>query len=224
MNGKIFYYSIMGYFLFVILGSLIFITWKEACRQKECPCSAELAKEIATIYVMAGPINESENYPVLVSRLRELYPDLDNRSELIRCMRVIGKRFLCAGLQSFMDHEVAKERIYEIGIEAHVSPVVSERSFEDLISGSLDLYNFGRELIWLSNVLPSAVRGDSTLYFNSGNKTRSIIRNWILSNDGIIADDPITTSFVNEVFKKYNAEYYSLNEEQMFIYCILAGY
>ncbi len=224
MNYKTFYHVIVGYSLLVILGSLIFVTLKEAQRQKECPCNEAIAKEIATIYVLANPINESQSFPLLVSRLRDYYPDLNNKSDLIRCMRVIGKKFLISGYQPFMDNEIARKRIYELGIETRVTPAVYERTYNDLVSGSLDLYNFGRELIWLSNVLPCAVRGDSTLYFKTGTVNRNIIRNWIPSMDGMMRDDPLTSRYINDAFKEYHTEYYSLIEDQMAIYCMLAGY
>ena len=170
MNARIFYNSIVGYSLLIILGSLIFVTLKEARRQNECPCNEALAKEIAAIYVLSNPINESQNFPVLISHLREFYPELGNKSDLIRCMRAIGKRFIQTGYQPLMDHETVRKRIYELGIETRITSAVYERTYNDFVSGSLDLYNFGRELIWLSNVLPCAIKGDSTLYFKTGTK------------------------------------------------------
>lgn len=224
MKEKFFYYSVVGYSLFIILGSILYVTWKEIARQRECPCNVGLAKEIAAIYVMANPIHEAQNYHVLISQLRSSYPDLNNKSDLIRCMRVIGKRFLCAGLQSFTEVEVARARINEVGMQVKLPVSISDRTYNDLISGQLDLYHFGEELIWLSSVLPAAVRGDSTLYFNTGTRTRNIIRNWRPCLEGMMMDDPLTNQYINTAFKEYNAEYYSLIEEQMLIFCLMAGY
>lgn len=224
MNRKTFYHVIVGYSLLIVLGSLIFATLKEAQRQKECPCNEAIAKEIAAIYVLSNPINESQNFPVLISRLRESYPDLNNKSDLVRCMRVIGKKFLIAGYQPFMDHEIAKRRIYQLGIETRVTLSVYERTYNDLMTGNIDLYNFGRELIWLSNVLPCAVRGDSILYFKTGTQTRNAIRSWMPCLEGMMMDDPLTGRYIDEAFKEHHAEYYSLIEDQMAIYCMLAGY
>lgn len=224
MNPRAFYHATVGYFLLIILGSLVYVTWDETQRQKECPCNTALAKEIAAMYVLSNPVNETQNYPLLVSKLREYYPDLNNKSDIIRCMRVIGNRFLVAAYEPFVDLEIAKKRIYQIGIESRLTPDIYERTYNDLISGSLDLYNFGRELIWLSNVLPSAVRGDSTLFFNTGTKTRNVIRNCLAGRNAMMMNDPLTIRYVNEAFKEHRADYYSFLEDQMVIYCMLAGY
>jgi hypothetical protein len=224
MSPRELHISIVGYFLLVILGSVVFLTWKEAERVKECPCNADMAREIAAIYVMLNPVEENHNYPMVISQLQESYPDLNNKSDLIRCMRMIGKRYLYAGIQPFIDDESARTQIYKIGLECEISQEIFERTYYDLIYRSVDMYNFGKELLWLASVLPTAVRGDSTRYYYTGTITRNMIRDWITSTDEFIMDDPLTSSSMYDVFREYRAECYSLAEEQAVIYCMLAGY
>ena len=42
--------------------------------------------------------------------------------------------------------------------------------------------------------------------------------------EGMIMDDPLTGRYINEAFTEHHAEYYALIEDQMLIYCMLAGY
>jgi len=91
--------------------------------------------------------------------------------ELIQNMRIAGKRMIRTSFNMFdrEDADIAYGRALELGATNEQANKIRS----NFTSGSVNLKNYGKELVWLADVLPSYVAGDERMFYDSNTATEA---------------------------------------------------
>lgn len=140
-------------------------------------CTDSTAEKVAQIYALLAPHIERENLPKLIND-RTLTIGLSRDGQLIKCMKSAGSKFVHKGISDYDKHayEKAINKAREIGAPELASGVAS--SINQI---SVSTFILGTELLWLSDVLPKVIDGNSATFFQTGTNSRNQIRQALAS-------------------------------------------
>lgn len=138
---------------------------------KSNACNVNTAKHLAKAYVLAQPLSTG-NLDSFLQNNRQMFQE---NGSAIQCAKRLGEYLRSNGLRSYDTH--AYERVVEIAPPELVekAPQVAQ----SINAGSIDAINIGNELLWLSEVLPSATRGNYSPFNNTGTLLRQQIRQYM---------------------------------------------
>lgn len=145
-----------------------------AAAQGSTPCTEQAAQDVGAFYYRLHPITE-QTHPDRVLALVQAHKSLlAPDSPTIRCMRLVGRRLASQGLAAFAALDA--DHAYASALSMGANMDQAQRVAESITSESVDTWAMGQELIWLADVLPSAARGDWTLFGQTGTQERMSIR------------------------------------------------
>jgi len=157
----------VGSMLF-LFGALLFT----GCREKAVPCDEETSRLVAKAYVLSAPFIGRENELIPLMQYNSNYFSKGGRA--IRCMQSLGTALMQGGLEQskqFSGYSAVERFGPSMPSElAHLPGQVDD----SLRSYGSDMYSMGKELVWLSQVLPPAVQGNYTPYKTTGTEIRQM--------------------------------------------------
>lgn len=141
-------------------------------------CTESVARVVGQAYWLSNPLSEG-NLGEFLGRNNELFVA---NGHGIRCTKALGEHLIRAGNSAYDPN--AYERA------AGVGPIEFAGDVADSInSGSVDLFMMGKELVWLSNVLPAAAHGNFGPLNSTGTPARQQIRQ-VLPIYAMMMQDP----------------------------------
>lgn len=192
-------------------------------QKSPCPCDMETAKVLAKAYVLSIPLNEKENFPELVNLLLNYDNFFDENSKLIKCADLLGNMLIRYALQNYShdNPQESRERMFNIGANAGVPPEITSKACDDMTTSnaSLEMFELGRELLWLVEVLPPACQGNDEPYFSTGTENRQLIRQFAPIFAGMGQE---MEAYFNAVLRENQSTFFSMMEEQLLIYSLMA--
>ncbi len=141
-----------------------------------CLCAPQIARDVGDLLYRSNPLDETDqvkfdNFRTLVqSNATVLRPN----GAIIRCAGDLGSALASAGLANFKKEDY--DRAYDNVLRQGGTLDQAQDVADSMQSGSIDAYMMGRELQWLSQVLPAAASGDWRPYFNTTTDARARVR------------------------------------------------
>lgn len=167
--------------LIIIFFSLLLTSISYACDQTS-------AKNVAHLYMLAIPLYPFANFKSTVNQNTNI---LTANSPTVRCARRLGNRLVTAGINAY--DPKAYERAMGVGPAQFAGDVA-----QSIQSGSVDLYMMGKELIWLSKILPPAAAGNYGPFLNTGTLWRQQIRQTIPIINMLLQIEPGTAQIMKD--------------------------
>ena len=150
--------------LFICLVMFVFLSSANAC-------NSNTARLLAKAYALSQPLSTGN----LEYYLRSNRQAFQESGRAIKCAKKLGTFLQTNGLRTFDSH--AYERVMEIAPPELAGS--ARETAQSLQSGSLDAYTIGKELLWLSQVLPAATQGNYEPFNNTGTYLRQQMRQYM---------------------------------------------
>lgn len=176
--------------------------------------SEEAALMLGKLYYLANPYLVITDPMQVTNFVRSNASNLSKNSEVIRCAYELGYLLINQAASQYVNPNQDRERIYNIGQSAGVDPLITERAANEMSDGTTDLLLLGYELIWLSQVIPSAAEGNWDLFNNTGTDSRKLFyQMWPLIQTMAYYED----ASIMEIFKQAMSQVQPIVEYQIFI-------
>lgn len=169
-----------------------------------CFDEVETARLVGELYNLAGVLKSS--YMELQLFLRENDSAFARNSALTACMRDFGIFLQTQGHISYSKNPHSE--IYEDAINVGANPDQARVIANDMTRDAGDMVLIGKEMVWLSEVIPSAVEGDWSLFQQSGTEMRQQVRMALVLMQQM--NDPSMNAFLQDAvsqFEPYMTEY-----------------
>ena len=173
-----------------------------------------IARVVGRVYHMSNPLFDPAELRAYVQQNRAAFAE---NGPVIRCARLLGQDLFARSIRSFgqNDYNRAYGRALEMGATGEQARDVAN----SMQSGSLDLFVMGKELFWLSQVLPSAANGDWGPYETTGTQTRQAQRQVLPFLNQMMAQDAAMRGVVEAVGRQYQP----IVEDQIVWLAIMTG-
>ena len=145
------------------------------------PCDLQTARNLGGVYRLTFPDIEragADDFGVeppskLVSLIAKVPAEFSGDSRLIVCAKAFGDRAVLGTANAYdASAEERAVRMWGPGMPTQLPGEVTN----SIQQGALDLYALGREMLWLSNVLPAAAAGNWRPYLETGTPSRQASR------------------------------------------------
>lgn len=130
------------------------------------------ARFLGKLYYLSNPYQVASNPMGITNLVRDNAHLLGDNSRVIQCARDLGNLMVNQGLRSFGNQDNDRERMYDIGHENGVDPLVTKRAADEMYNGAVDVFMIGQELNWLARVIPEAANGNWDPFNTTGTQTR----------------------------------------------------
>lgn len=144
--------------------------------QGGCLCHPQRARDLGFLLLASNPINEVDP-----QRRQQFHQLIGENSEILSsdgatmiCAARLGRALQQQGLASFNRGDY--DRAYENVVANGGNVAMAQDVAGSMNQGAMDAWSTGRELTWLSQVLPAAAVGNWDPYWNTGTQTRNQVR------------------------------------------------
>lgn len=130
----------------------------------------EVILSIGKLYYVASPAYYTNNWKQLNNLVANNRNLLRSNSPIIKCMKEVGENMQIEAMQSFDSR--AGINAYASAISYGANASQARQIQTNIENGQIQPYLIGKELVWLSQVLPKAAQGDWSGFMNTGTFTR----------------------------------------------------
>lgn len=141
-------------------------------QEPSCLCGPTQARNMGQLLLQSNPLVEADgqrwnNYVQWINNNANL---LTQDGPTMVCARKLGNAFTSYGLRNFnqADYNDSYGRVLEMGGNIDQAQGVAD----SMMSGALDAYMTGQELLWLARVIPSAAVGNWNPFLTTGTQSR----------------------------------------------------
>lgn len=141
-------------------------------REPSCLCGPIQARNMGQLLLQSNPLVEADgqrwnNYVQWINNNAHL---MTQDSPTMVCARKLGNALTSSGLRNFnqADYDDSYGRVLELGGNIDHARDVAD----SMMSGSVDAYMTGQELLWLARVIPSAAAGNWEPFYTTGTQSR----------------------------------------------------
>ena len=157
---------------YIALLSLVLLLCSSCSKDLEAKYSDDTVKKVTKLSFVSNPclviLDESQFKDFLSTHANELGSD----SDIIKCCNELGTKLIEKGINGFSkeEQEFGYARALDLGASMEQAREISFAVNQQ----SVDEFTLGKELLWLSKVIPSAAQGDMTKFNNpeSGNRKK----------------------------------------------------
>ena len=197
------------------VGSMLFLFVAllfTGCRAKAVHCDEETSRLVAKAYVLSAPFIGRENELIALAQSNPDY--FNDGGKAIRCMQSLGTALMQGGLEQnkqFSGSSATERFGSSMPDGLHGLPGQVD---ESLRSYGSDMYSMGKELVWLSRVLPPAVKGNYTPYKTTGTEIRQMTSQALQIYQMLCQMDPSACRMMQSMF----LEMEPMLEQQIYAY------
>jgi hypothetical protein len=204
------YWSLSIPVLIIIVIFLIFYAKaqsqsKDYETSKPCLFNKKTARLLGQVYILSNPMNDPNNLVKFVHQHWEYFLE---DGILVQSSRALGY-WILNHKKDELNTEILK-KLEEKLKNCEIPLSYANHLLLEIRKSDIEFEELGKELIWLSNILPSLTRGDMKGYLITGTSLRNNLKKIIPLYEALQPTDP---EIAELIIKDKNAYYQSMADQ-----------